>query len=362
MLVTASLVMSSAQLLFAVVPSYPAALFARALLGCGDAMTFISVLRYAAVNFSPRRYPLLVALTSMAGTIGNIAATLPLALVLHAGGWSLGFGIAAGLSFAAALAVLALLDDSTLPPSRIRSLAQMRAGVAGVWQRVRAAWSLPGTRLGFWVHFACMSSATAFGVLWGSPYLIKVTGFSTAGAGAVLMAGVIAAALFSPALGWLIGRRPIVRVPLALGVCGTTIVGWIVLVTAFGDAPPRAYVVPLFVVTALGAPASMTAFALARDYNHSRTLGTASGVVNVGGFLATVVIALGIGWALDAQGGTSAHALRWAVLVAVGVQLFGTLRMAVWLRRLRAFALERQARGEQVPVSVVRRRWDLPTL
>jgi hypothetical protein len=39
--------------------------------------------------------------------------------------------------------------------------------------------------------------------------------------------------------------------------------------------------------------------------------------------------------------------------------LFGTVRMIVWLRRVRAFALERIAAGEQVPVAVVRRRWDL---
>jgi F0F1-type ATP synthase assembly protein I len=119
--------------------------------------------------------------------------------------------------------------------------------------------------------------------------------------------------------------------------------------------------VALFVFMALGGPASMTAFALARDYNHSRTLGTASGVVNVGGFVATVVIALGIGWVLDLLGGTTAHSLRWAVLVAVAVQVFGTIRMSVWYRRVRAFALARQALGEPVPVSVVRRRWDLPT-
>jgi MFS family permease len=174
------------------------------------------------------------------------------------------------------------------------------------------------------------------------------------------MSGVLVAAVASPAIGWLIGHRPIVRVPLALGVCATTVVGWVVLVSAFGYAPPRGYVVALFLLTALGGPASMIAFALARDYNHARTLGTASGVVNVGGFLAAVLIALGIGWALDAQGGTSAHNLRWAMLVAVCVQLVGTVRMAVWLRRLRAFTLGRQQRGEDVPVQVVRRRWDLP--
>jgi MFS family permease len=360
-LVVASLIMGSAQLLFAAVPSYPVALLARALLGCGDALTFVSVLRFAATHFSSRRYPLLVALTAMMGTAGNIIATLPLALALRHAGWAPAFGGAAVLSLVAGAAVWALLPDPTPRPHAIGSVGEFRIGVSGVWQRVRTAWALPGTRLGFWVHFACMSAATAFGVLWGSPYLIEAAGFSPAGAGAVLMFGVIGAAVASPLLGWLIGHRPIVRVPLALTVCSLTIAGWLVLVFGFGDAPPRGYVVALFVVMALGGPASMAAFALARDYNHSRSLGTASGVVNVGGFLATVLIALGIGWALDLQGASTAHTLRWAVLVAVAVQAFGALRMTVWLRRVRAFALTKQAVGEPTPVAVVRRRWDLPT-
>jgi MFS family permease len=203
-----------------------------------------------------------------------------------------------------------------------------------------------------------MSTTTAFAVLWGGPYLTTAAGFTTSGAGAVLMYGVLAAAVASPVLGWLIGTRPIVRVPIAIGVCVVTIAGWLGVVAGFGAAPPRWYVVLLFVVMALGGPASMAAFALARDYNHSRILGTASGVVNVGGFVATVVIALGIGWVLDLLGGTTAGHFRWAVLVALAVQAFGTVRMTVWLLRLRAHVLNRQAQGESVPVPVLRRRFD----
>lgn len=360
LLTVASLVMGSAQLLFALVPSYPAALLARGLLGCGDALTFVSVLRFAAAHFSARRYPVLVALTSMVGTLGNVGATLPLALLLHRWGWSASFGVAGACSLAAALAVLALLPDGSPRPRPVRDAAELRAGVAAVGARVGRAWDLPGTRLGFWVHFTCMSATTAFGVLWGGPYLVKGVGLSAAAAGTVLMAGVAAAALASPVVGWLIGHRPIVRVPLALGVSAVTILGWLFLVVDFGAAPPVGYVVALFVVMALGGPASMAAFGLARDYNHSATLGTASGVVNVGGFMAAVVTALGVGWALDLEGGTTAATLRWAVLVAVAVQAFGAVRTALWLRRVRAFALGRQQRGEDVPVPVVRRRWDLP--
>ncbi|HET8584070.1 MAG TPA: MFS transporter [Jatrophihabitans sp.] len=354
---TAALLMGGAELIFASVPSFPAALLARTLLGCGDALTFVSVLRFAATHFSPRRYPVMVALTSTVGMAGNLLATLPLALVLHSVGWLPGFGVAALLSLVSGCAVWLALPDSPRPAGR---RVELRAGVGRVLRRVRIAWSMPGTRLGFWVHFACMSATTAFGTLWGSTYLVKAAGFSISGAGAVLMYGVLAAGLASPVVGWLIGHRPIVRVPLALGVCAVTIAGWLGLVFGFGAAPPQGYVLALFVVMALGGPASMVAFALARDYNNAGSLGTASGVVNVGGFVAAVLVALGIGWVLDAQGATNPHTLRWAVLVAVAVQAAGALRIAVWLRRTRAFALDRQRSGEPVPVAVVRRRWDLP--
>jgi MFS family permease len=358
LLLTASLVMGTAQLMFAFVPSYPAALLARGLLGCGDALTFVSVLRFAATRFDPRRYPLLVALTSTVGTAGNVMATLPLALVLRSAGWGFSFGLAGGLSILVAGVVWLFLPAATGTPRRVATSAELRSAVGAVGTRLTAAWALPGTRLGFWVHFACMSATTAFGVLWGSPYLIKAGGLSPARAGAVLMAGVIAAAVASPVFGWLIGRHPAARVPIAIGICAVTMAGWSVVVA---DGTPRTgFVVALFVVMALGGPASMAAFALARDYNPARILGTASGVVNVGGFLAAVVVSLGVGGILALEGSTSAGTLRWAVVAAVAVQGFGAVRMTVWLLRVRARALELQQRGKSVPVPVVRRRFDLP--
>ena len=67
--------MGVAQVLFALAHSYPLALLARALLGLGDALTFVSVLRFAAGQFAPRRYPVVVAITGTLGSIGNVVAT-----------------------------------------------------------------------------------------------------------------------------------------------------------------------------------------------------------------------------------------------------------------------------------------------
>jgi MFS family permease len=350
--------MGIGQLLFALAPSYPMALFARFLLGCGDALTYVSTLRYAATHFNPRRYPLIAAVTGTIGTAGNVVATLPLAMLLHSVGWAPvypGASIFGGLT---AVAAYRLIPDATVPPPRPRNLAAVRAGVDGVFARVRLSWALPGTRLGFWLHFSAPCVGYAFSMLWGDPYLIKAGGFSSSAAGSILMAGVIVAAAIGPVLGELIARHPHTRAPIALGFGAFMVLAWLGAF-ALGVHPPRWYIVALFVVMTIGGPISMFAFALARDYNHTRVLGTASGVVNVGGFVATTVIALGMGWVLDGLGGTTAPALRWAILVAVGVQLFGLAKLLRWYRRLRAHVLAEQEAGNAVPVPAVRRRWDL---
>ncbi len=133
--------------------------------------------------------------------------------------------------------------------------------------------------------------------------------------------------------------------------------GWSVTVAFLGDHPPRAVVAVLFVLTMIGGPASMVSFALARDYNPARTIGLASGVVNVGGFAATVVIAMAFGWTLDLLGGTTPHAFRFALLVPVTVQAFGAVQIIIWYRRVRAAARERQRQGRPVPVRVGPARW-----
>jgi MFS family permease len=363
LLVIAATVMGVAQLGFALAPSFAVALLARAALGAGDAMTFISVLRFAARHFSPQRYPVIVALTGTFGIVGNVLATLPLALLLNGLGWAGSYLLAGSVTVVAAAALLVLLRDESPVPSPIRDRATLRRGVGSVTDRLRRAWSLPGTRLGFWVHFACMSAATTLGVLWGHPYLVDGVGLSDTAASTVLLAGVVASGICGPLIGWGIGRRPVLRIPLALGACAVSIAGWVVVVAALGDHPSPAVVCPVFVLSMVGSPVSMIAFAVTRDYNRAQTIGTASGAVNVGGFLATVVVSLVFGWTVTLLGGSSPHTLRYAMLVLVVVQGFGTFRVAAWYRRTRAIIRVRQRAGEEVPVRVERLRWwDLPDL
>ena len=87
--------MTAAQLVFAFVDSYPAALACRVLLGMGDAMVFISVLRLVALWFSPRRTPMVTQLTGLLGQLGALAAAGPLAAALTTFGWTPSYAVAA---------------------------------------------------------------------------------------------------------------------------------------------------------------------------------------------------------------------------------------------------------------------------
>jgi MFS family permease len=358
LLIVAGLTMGVGQLLFATAPSFGMALFARALLGCGDALTYLSVLRVAASHFSASRYPLMAAVTGMVGTLGSIVATLPMAVLLRHVGWFPVFIAACALGVVTAVGVWVVLDNVEEPRFALGDLQQLRAGVTEVTWRVRSSWALPGTRMGFWLHFTTPCVNYTFTMLWGDPYLIKACGLSDSAAGGVLMANVITASVVAPLLGSVIGRRPHIRTPIALVFTLVNLAG---VLTAFGlgEHPPRVFVIALFVVMSAGGVISMFGFAVARDYNHVRVLGTASGVVNGAGFTALMVIAVGMGLVLDALGGTTAHALRWALLVAVAVQAFGFSRLLLWYLRLRRHVLAEQDAGHDVPVPAIRRRWDL---
>ena len=364
LLLVAAATMTVAQLLFAVAPSYPTALAARGLLGCGDALVFISVLRFASHHFSARRFPVVVAVTGTLGAVGNVVATLPLSAALDSLGWTPSFATAAMASLVAGLLVWRLLPETSpvgvgtrLPR---RSVGDVGEIVRRIARDVDAAWQTSGTRAGLWVHFSAMCFCTVFAVLWGVPYLVA-QGFSRSGASAVLMVSVATGVVLSPVVGALFGRHRAARVPFALAVAFGTALLWATLLLGFGGTPPAWLLVVAVSLTSVGGPASGIGFSLARDYNPPALVGTAAGVVNVGGFTAAILAAVGVGRVLDLVGAKDAAAFRWAFAFAVAVQLAGAVQALRWYLRLRAGVLAAQERGEVVPVRAIRHRWDLAT-
>src|SRR3954468_2436957 len=87
-------IMGTGQLVLAESHSVGLAVLGRVLVGTGDAMTFTSVLRLAALWFPAHRVPLITQLTGLLGQAGQVAAAFPLVALLHAAGWTLSFMVA----------------------------------------------------------------------------------------------------------------------------------------------------------------------------------------------------------------------------------------------------------------------------
>lgn len=350
-LTTALLVLGAGQVLLATAESYPVGLLARGVLGLGDALTFVSVLRLIAAHFPARQYAVVTSFTTAMGYVGNLAATVPLTLLLAGPGWTPTFLIAGIVTVVFAIAVNLRVRDTPLGVAPVRTSA---GGPRAVGAQVAEAWRVPGTRLGFWLHFSTMFAPNVLTLLWGLPFLVDGQGLAPKSASALLTVFVFGSMVGGPLVGTLIGRHPSLRLPLAVGYLGGASLVWATLLGWPGTIP-IAVLVPSFAFLSLGGPVSMIAFALARDYNPLRRVGTATGVVNVGGFVATTVSALAIGVLLEWTG-----EFRIALLAVIGLLAFGASRMLVWWRRTRAQLFAAQARGEQLPVRIRRRRWDTP--
>lgn len=336
-----ALVMAAGQLLLALSTSLTFAYTARVLVGAGDALTFISVLRLVGAWFPVRRVPLVTQLTGIVGQLGQVLSAVPLVALLHGPGWSVAFGSAAGMGVVVAVLVLVVVRDA--PAGASSTGIDLRP--ADVPALVRAAWSHPGTRLGFFTHLGTQFSGTVFALLWGVPYLISGQGLSTGQASALLTLLVLAGIVAGPVIGELTARHPLRRSWLVLTIIGVTAATWTAVLAQPGRAPVWLLVI-LVLVLAIGGPGSLIGFDYARTFNPSRRMGTAQGMVNVGGFAASLLVVQAIGLVLGATGGYTPAAFRLAWLAQYPVWLLAVVGVLVTRRQARAVLA---AEGVRVP-------------
>ncbi|TRW78848.1 MFS transporter [Mycolicibacterium sp. 018/SC-01/001] len=307
--------MAAGQLTLALTASLPVAIGARAVVGLGDAMTFISVLRLVPRWFAPRRVPLVTQLTGICGQLGQVLSAVPFLALLSASGWTPAYASAAALGALVLVLVAVLVRNA---PEGVAVTAETMS-VRETLASVKTVWLRPGTRLGFFTHMGTQFSVTVFALMWGVPYLTVAQGLSAAAAGTLLTVSVAAAIAAGLVIGVLTGRLPHRRSRLVLAIIASNAAAWTV-VLALPDRAPMWLLVVLVVVISVGGPGSMVGFDFARTFNPSHTLGTAQGMVNMGGFLASLLLMQLMGVILQAAGGLSFDSFR----------LAWTLQYAVW--------------------------------
>ncbi len=324
--------MTAGQFAFALTDTFAAALVMRAVIGAGDAMIFVSVLRLVAVWFLVRQTPVVAQWTGQLGQVGAIIAAAPLSIALHDLGWTRAFAAFSTVGLVIMVAVALLVKDSPYREQG-REATKLRA----LARSLRVIWAHPTTRLGMWSHFTSQFGSTVFTLLWGFPFLVSGEGLSRGQASGLLMVMTAWIVVAGPVLGKLVARHPFRRAHIVLVVVAASAATWAVVLLWPGQAPMWLLVV-LVCVIAAGGPASMVGFEMARTLAPVHAVGRTNGMVNIGGFSASLVTMWLIGVVLDLRepAGPSAYDLgdfRVAMSVQYVVWALGTVQILRYRRR-----------------------------
>lgn len=339
-----AVLMAIGQLLLSFTDTVGLAMVARIVVGAGDALTYGSAVRLVPAWFPPQRAPLYTQLTGILGQLGQILSAIPFVALLGGAGWTPAFAAAAGVASIAALASALLVRPAPPGAPRAAVIQRVHRIPAQVWRILKH----PATQLGFFTHYTAGFPGIAFAMMWGYPYLIAGEGLDRQQASLVMSVLVGAGIVAGPVIGAMTQRHPLRRSSIVLIVVGAILVPLVALVLWPGPAPMWLLLV-LVAGFSVGGPGSGVGVDFPRTDLAKHRLGTATGIVIMGGFVGALATIEGIGLVLDRlcpDGNYDLETFRAAFALQIPLIMIGVAGMILSRRALRR---RMAARGLEVP-------------
>ncbi|OIQ70835.1 putative sulfoacetate transporter SauU [mine drainage metagenome] len=299
-------------LLFAVAGSFSSAAVARALIGLGHGVAWVSLLELSAAWFAPRVFGTMSGLSLALGTLGAVLAQAPLLILSHLFGWR--WVLAAVGVLCLALSLMALLRirnrpedlgfDGYLPLRQAPGPRQVLRGLGEVWR-------FRNTALLFIAPGGVCGAFLTFTTLWGMPFLVQQRQLSPSQASWVVAAMLVAFSVGGVLWGRASDRMRLRKRPYLLG--GALMLAGFGVLVVWPQAP-SALLLAALLLASLGSGSMVVGFAWAKESVPQRLAGTASGVHNTGVMLGALVQLPLLGWVLD---------LFWQGQQVNGVRLYG---------------------------------------
>ena len=316
------LIAGAGSIAYGLAGNFTAAAIARTLTGLGVSVVFVCMLKLCANWFHERRFATAVGAANVAGIVGALAATAPLAWLITVVSWRSVFVAVGAASLAMALAIWLFVRET---PQAVKP-----AAAGGNWRHALAAVAAnPATWPPFWVNVGISGAYMTFIGLWAAPFLVHVHGLSPVAAGRCTALILIAFAFSAPLVGWLsdrIGmRRPLI-IASAVAYSATGLI-WLAL-----PMPSENGVILAALLTGLAVPGFTLTWSIAKEVNPPERAGMAIAIANIGGFVASGILQPLVGWVVDHGAGTvaggSADAYRLGIGVLVAWSLIGIV--AAW--------------------------------
>lgn len=279
-------VLSIAAIGFALADSYAVALLARALIGTGSGVIFVSILRFSANWYRVDEFATMTGLTGAVAGLGAVLATTPLALTVEAVGWRqtmLGLGLVGLLVGIAVYAVArrSPADAGLEPIDNVPEQPPVTLRETGSYLRTLAG--DPDQWLVSVTFFSTMGTLLTLIGLWGVPYLVVVYGLDVTTASYYTLLASVGMLVGSPTVGRFSDATGHRLVPMVAG---------------FG-----LFVLALAVIPAFGKPplfgAAMLGFSVLKERYPAGASGVATAAVNTAGFVGGALFPTLMGAALD---------------------------------------------------------------
>lgn len=338
LMVAGAFVMAVGQVTLAFTTSYPVAIFARMLIGAGDATAFLSVMRLIPAWIPLRHAPLLGQLTGAVGQFGQFLSAVPFLSLLHATSWQTGFVSLGAVGVLLALAAGVLVKDSpesaatepTEPTEPGKSTEAERLGVKKILANVltnRVCWH------GFFIHWTGLGALVVFTLLWGLPIMTLGLGLPADQAGLALSLGTLASVAVGPIVGLLSARFYNRRMQIVMIF---SITGWLGWLWFFTSAPTGVLWAACLMNIVMGftGPVANLGFDSVREKVDRRFVATGTGLANMGGWVAGMIGAQAVGVLLnlrapDGNYGWSDFGVAWIAVATVWACGF----CGMWLTR-----------------------------
>lgn len=294
-----SLVAGIGSLMFAFAGDVGWLLAGRALVGLGVAVAFVSVLKLISNWFSDREFATWVGVLQLIGNLGGMLGAWPLAWLAERVSWRAVFAVTGLVSLALAACIWWWVRDSPrdaglvpadpVPAAAARNDAHWLAGLATVSGNAQ-------TWLTFTVLLGMIGTYLTFNGLWAVPYLTDAFGMDRTTATLHVTAAILGFALAAPAAGVLSDRIGLRLLPLRASSI-VYLACWLPWVA--GWRLPLWASVCLFALMGIAISGAVTSWALAKEQNPPALAGTATSLVNAGGFLGVALLQPAVGWLVD---------------------------------------------------------------
>lgn len=281
-------------LIFGSAMALPYAEAGRFLIGLGSAFAAVGCMKLAASWFPVERFGLLTGMMVTVGMSGAVFGETPLALLVGKIDWRPSMILLGCIGIALSATIWIIIRDHRQHTSA--SIAHAATSQPSMGQGLRAVMRSKQTWLASIYGGLMFAPTSAFGALWGVPFLMQAYALSRPAAAGIISMLFIGWVVGSPVSGWFsdyIGKR---RPPMFIGS-----VGALLSMIAIIYVPH----LPLWLMNTLlfsfgfFSSGFLPAFSIVREINSSRTSATALGFINMLNMVGGAVLQPFIGLILD---------------------------------------------------------------